>query len=301
MYVLFHDHTEVGQFEHQLDALKAAHSMGKTALVLVKKGFEAPRPGRGQTIFWELRLVTTRIPETTPYTLNEAGQFLKIPKEQLGDYHDVFEFSGAMSDGSEPDFWLDLINGTIAQYNRYYFGQGHGEQKALFLDRDGVLIHDSDYPSDPAQVSIREDVVPLLLAAQKHHYLLIVVTNQSGVARGLFDVKTVERMHDYLRAKFSERGVDLTRWYYCPYHLSGQTGPYQKISHYRKPYPGMFLQACAQDRLDLGASLMIGDKLSDQPLGLDLKTFFIHDPVKSKTVSKGFYPDFVSLLKDLPF
>jgi D-glycero-D-manno-heptose 1,7-bisphosphate phosphatase len=302
MFVLTHHQTELGQFNDKKEAFKSAHSLGHIPLVLAKKGFAPSIDSVPRKTFWQLKLVTNRIPETTPYTLDDSGRFCEIEKPLLPQYHDVFEFCGAKNDGQDPTFWLELLNDRALQnMTDYDFGVGAGENIALFLDRDGVLIHDTDYPRDVKQLKIREEIIPVLIAAQKQNYKLIVVTNQSGVARGYFDIKTVDEIHHYLQCEFSARGVNLTHWYFCPYHQTGEESHYQKISHYRKPYPGMFLQAAAQYHINFQQSLMIGDKLSDQPLALNLKTYFIHDPAKSKDVAAGFYGDFPSLLKDLPF
>jgi D-glycero-D-manno-heptose 1,7-bisphosphate phosphatase len=301
MYDLYQQQIHLGQFSDKIEALNAAKALGRIPLTLLKKGFEPNTNQSGLSTFWELRLVTTRIPETSPYALSENGQFETIEKSNLSNYHDVFEFCGAYSDGQDADFWQDLVTDNGYERTQYDFGLGNGNNKALFLDRDGVLIHDSHYPSDPEQIVVREDIAPVLIAAQEKGFQLIVVTNQSGVARGYFDLKAVESIHTHLQEYFKTLGIQLNHWFHCPYHEAGEEGPFQKISHYRKPYPGMFIQAARQHQLDLGQCLMIGDKLTDRPIALDLKTYFIHDPVKSSSILPSFYPDFATLLKDLPF
>lgn len=155
---------------------------------------------------------------------------------------------------------------------------------AVFLDRDGVLIHEEHYLSKLEQVRLYEDVAEGLKKLQDKGYLLIMVTNQSGVSRGYFDEDFVKEAYQKINRDLSPSGVSLDAMYYCPHHLKGNA-PYNVECNCRKPEPGMIYQACAEYKsgfeveIDLAHSFMIGDKLCDVQLaanagvkGLQVKT-----------------------------
>ncbi len=135
--------------------------------------------------------------------------------------------------------------------------------KALFLDRDGVIIEDVSYPHQKKDLHIREEIIPHLLWAQSHGFKLIIMTNQSGIARGLFTVSQYEAFQDLLRGELEKRRVFIDGVYYCPYLKEGTVAPYNRDSEDRKPCPGMFVKARADFSLDMEKSFMIGDKISD--------------------------------------
>jgi D-glycero-D-manno-heptose 1,7-bisphosphate phosphatase len=128
--------------------------------------------------------------------------------------------------------------------------------KALFLDRDGVLIDYIPYLSRPDQVTLPEGAAHALLQWQTAGYLLIVVTNQSGIGRGLFTVADMQAVHQCMEEKYAQQGVRFTEILVCPHHpTEGCTC--------RKPSPEMLLQAAKRYGIDLSRSVLIGDNLSD--------------------------------------
>jgi histidinol-phosphate phosphatase family protein len=135
----------------------------------------------------------------------------------------------------------------------------HEAQATAFLDRDGTLIEERNYLSDPDQVVMLPGVAEGLKALMKKGFRLVVVSNQSGVGRGYFsetDAHAVNaRVDEILRAQ----GIDIAAWYICPH------APDQPCDC-RKPAPGMIDQACAAFAVDLPASIMIGDKDIDLQL-----------------------------------
>jgi len=129
-------------------------------------------------------------------------------------------------------------------------------EKALFLDRDGVLIEYVPYLSRPDQVRVPEGAASALLRWQKAGYLLIVITNQSGVGRGLFTLTDMQAVNQRMEAEYAQHGVSFTEIMVCPHHPSeGCTC--------RKPSPAMVRQAAQHYAIDLGRSFFIGDNLSD--------------------------------------
>lgn len=136
--------------------------------------------------------------------------------------------------------------------------------KALFLDRDGVINIDCAYPHKPEQIVFSDGIFSLCKKALSKGYLLIVVTNQAGVAKGYFSEDDVKRLHDWMQQQFSNRGIKIDAFYYCPFHPDATVQRYKKDSDCRKPGPGMILQAAKDFNIDISKSLMVGDKESDR-------------------------------------
>jgi len=132
--------------------------------------------------------------------------------------------------------------------------------RALFVDRDGTLIEDVGYPKDPADVVLVPGAAAVLRDARRRGYLLVIVTNQSGVARGMFDESVARRVQARVEELFAAEGVRFDGVYFCLH------GPHDGCAC-RKPAPGMLLAAARDLGIDLGASLMVGDKASDVEAG----------------------------------
>jgi D-glycero-D-manno-heptose 1,7-bisphosphate phosphatase len=135
--------------------------------------------------------------------------------------------------------------------------------KAIFLDRDGVINVDGRYVHRQEDFHFQEGIFELCRAAQTLGYLLVVVTNQAGIARGYYSESEFLKLTEWMVEKFVEQQIQIARVYYCPYHPTHGVGKYKYDSPDRKPKPGMFLRAMADLNLDLTLSVLIGDKLSD--------------------------------------
>lgn len=138
---------------------------------------------------------------------------------------------------------------------------------AVFLDRDGTLIHDPGYLSHPDQVQLIEGAADALREFQRLGYKTVVATNQSGVARGIVTKEMLERIHDRLRELLAAKEASLDAIYYCPYHPEGIVTEYCQDSDWRKPKPGMLLAAAREMDLELPQSWMIGDSDRDVEAG----------------------------------
>ncbi|MFQ5657425.1 MAG: D-glycero-alpha-D-manno-heptose-1,7-bisphosphate 7-phosphatase [Candidatus Methylomirabilales bacterium] len=136
---------------------------------------------------------------------------------------------------------------------------------AVFLDRDGTIIEDPGYLSDPSGVRLLPGVGEALGLLQKQGFRLVMVTNQSGVARGLLTEATVEQMNMRLETLLEAERVTLTGVYYCPHHPEG-IAPYREACNCRKPRGGLVERAMKEHGLDLRNSYVIGDKLVDVEL-----------------------------------
>lgn len=133
-------------------------------------------------------------------------------------------------------------------------------RRFVLLDRDGTLNVERDYLSDPAQLELIAGVGPALKRLRALGFGLVVLTNQSGVARGYFDLDTVARVHERLVAMLGAEGVALDGLYFCPH------GPGDGCAC-RKPRPGMVERAATDLGFDPRQSFMIGDSPVDIALG----------------------------------
>jgi len=135
-------------------------------------------------------------------------------------------------------------------------------KKAVFLDRDGVIIEQVAYLSRPDQVVLVPGAAEALRLIHRHGDLAVVISNQSGVGRGYFTAADVDAVHDRISELLAERGESVDAYYYCPH------APDEACTC-RKPSPEMILQAAARFGIDVGASLMLGDKFSDLKCGVN--------------------------------
>jgi D-glycero-D-manno-heptose 1,7-bisphosphate phosphatase len=138
---------------------------------------------------------------------------------------------------------------------------------AAFLDRDGVLNEDLGYVHRVADFHWLPGAVAACRRLQNAGFALVVVTNQSGVARGLYTLADVEHLHAHMAQQLQAQGVKLTAVYACPHHPDGLPGPYRQTCDCRKPQPGMLLQALREHRLDPTQSVLFGDRASDLQAG----------------------------------
>ncbi|HRA19320.1 MAG TPA: HAD-IIIA family hydrolase, partial [Anaerolineae bacterium] len=140
---------------------------------------------------------------------------------------------------------------------------------AVFLDRDGTLVRDLAWGAEPGELELLPGVLPALRALRAAGYALVVVSNQAGVARGLFDLAEARRSGAHLAAILAAAGASLDGYYFSPYHeREGRMPAFSRASEARKPGAGMLRAAAADLALDLGRLWLIGDHLSDLAAGL---------------------------------
>jgi D-glycero-D-manno-heptose 1,7-bisphosphate phosphatase len=138
---------------------------------------------------------------------------------------------------------------------------------AVFLDRDGTVIEEIEYLASPRQVRLIAGAADAIGRLNALGIPVVVVTNQAGVARGYFPESRVAEVHAHLDRLLAERSAHIDRYYVCPHHPQEGKAPYRRECDCRKPRPGMLLRAAADLGLDLSASCLIGDKLSDLEAG----------------------------------
>ncbi len=139
-------------------------------------------------------------------------------------------------------------------------------QPAVFLDRDNTLIFNDGDLGQPDQVRLIDGVASGLRTLRDTGFNLVVVTNQAGVARGAFSEEDVDAVHQRIARLVDQQSKSagvIDRFYYCPYHPEGVVAEYRRDHLWRKPHPGMILQAARDMGIDLSRSWMIGDQERD--------------------------------------
>jgi histidinol-phosphate phosphatase family protein len=132
--------------------------------------------------------------------------------------------------------------------------------KAVFLDRDGVLIRDTMYPGDPDKIIFLHDIGKAIKKLNQSQFKVIVVSNQSGVARGYFTEEVVREINRRIERHVKKDFGKIDGFYYCPHHPDDNC-------ECRKPKPGMLLKAAKEHGIDLKKSYMIGDSIRDMEAG----------------------------------
>ena len=134
---------------------------------------------------------------------------------------------------------------------------------ALFLDRDGVVNEDFNFVYRAAEVEFVPGIFSLCRTAQELGYAVVIVTNQSGIGRGLYTTAEFEELMEWMRGEFRREGVEVTAVYHCPFHPKHGLGEFKREHEDRKPEAGMLRRARLEHGVSLEDSVMIGDRCSD--------------------------------------
>jgi D-glycero-D-manno-heptose 1,7-bisphosphate phosphatase len=137
------------------------------------------------------------------------------------------------------------------------------QHPAIFLDKDGTLVPDIPYNVQPDRIELVRGAATALQRLDRAGYRLIVISNQSGVARGMFVESALGSVERRLRALLHDIAVPLAGFYYCPHHPEGSVAPYAVDCDCRKPAPGLLLRAARDLDIAIERSWMIGDILND--------------------------------------
>jgi D-glycero-D-manno-heptose 1,7-bisphosphate phosphatase len=135
--------------------------------------------------------------------------------------------------------------------------------RAVFLDRDGTINVEKGFVHREEDLEFVDGAAEALGCLNRAGYLVVVITNQSGVARGLYGEDDVHRLHRYMNAELGRRGAHVDRFYFCPHHPEAPDPAYRKDCECRKPNPGMVLRAMEELAIDRSPSYLIGDRLRD--------------------------------------
>lgn len=134
---------------------------------------------------------------------------------------------------------------------------------AVFFDRDGVLNQDDGYVSDPNKIQWVEGAKQAVKAVNDAGYFAFVVTNQSGIARGLYEERHVRNLHEWMSHQLALVGAHIDAFEFCPHHPDAQVAQYRVLCSCRKPQPGMINALLERYPVSMSDSFMIGDKQSD--------------------------------------
>ncbi|MFX0082901.1 MAG: D-glycero-beta-D-manno-heptose 1,7-bisphosphate 7-phosphatase [Candidatus Hodarchaeota archaeon] len=166
------------------------------------------------------------------------------------------------------------------------------KNRAIFLDRDGVINREVNYLSDPDLFEFIPGSIEALKILKQKGFLLIVITNQAGIARGYFSEETLNQIHDKMNRILYENNIILDDLFYCPHHPD-----FTGACNCRKPNPGMMLKAKKKYNIDLQASFMVGDTLIDIETGklANCKTILVLTGYGTKQRKKidSIKPDFI--------
>jgi D-glycero-D-manno-heptose 1,7-bisphosphate phosphatase len=163
-------------------------------------------------------------------------------------------------------FAIGIVGGIVwisSDGRRNALSQKNGKRPAAFLDRDGVLNVDHGYVHKVDHLEWIDGAPQTVRLLNEAGYYVFVITNQSGVARGLYDEAAVKRFHAHMQASLQAQGAHVDAFYYCPHHPQGTVKAFAVQCDCRKPGTGMLEQAAREWPIDPDHSFLIGDKDDD--------------------------------------
>jgi len=164
-------------------------------------------------------------------------------------------------------------------------------RRALILDRDGVINHDTGYLHRISECRFIDGIFEMAAAFAAEGFVIVVATNQAGIGRGYYGEADFEKLMAWMKGEFARHGAPLAAVYHCPDHPTEGLGAYRRDSPWRKPRPGMLLQAAADLGLDLTRSWCVGDKMQDIEAGraAGVGTLVLYDPAAKGVERKQDY------------
>jgi D-glycero-D-manno-heptose 1,7-bisphosphate phosphatase len=156
-----------------------------------------------------------------------------------------------------------------------------GTGRGLILDRDGVVNEDSGYLHRIEECRFVDGIFELTAGFAQRGFAIVIASNQSGIGRGYYTEADFERLMGWMKGEFARRGVTIAGIYHCPDHPTEGVGRYRRANPWRKPGPGMLLQAARDLELDLARSWTVGDQMSDIEAGraAGVGTLVRYDPL----------------------
>lgn len=177
-------------------------------------------------------------------------EFMQVNFNQISIFSLIFD-----------NYFIDI--GIPQDYAKAQKDLVHVKNKALFLDRDGVVNKEKSYLHKIEDFEFLDGVFETCRAFQAKSYLIIIITNQAGIARGKYTEKDYQTLTTWMINEFKKQGITITRTYHCPHHPE-----YSGECECRKPKPKMILDAQKEFDIDLSKSILVGDKNSDIEAGI---------------------------------
>jgi D-glycero-D-manno-heptose 1,7-bisphosphate phosphatase len=153
-----------------------------------------------------------------------------------------------------------IIRGIVVCWTQWFCAMS---ERALFLDRDGVVNEEVDYLHRVDEVRFVDGIFSLCRVAMGLGYRLVVVTNQAGIARGYYSEEDFHALMEWMRDALRREGVELDAIYFCPFHPEHGVGKYKREHEDRKPGAGMLRRGAREFGVELSESVMVGDRCSD--------------------------------------
>ena len=166
--------------------------------------------------------------------------------------------------------------------------------KALFLDRDGVINIEKNYLYKISEFEFIDGIFDVCRYFQKLDYFIVVITNQAGIARGLYTEDDFIKLNNWMIGEFKSNNINITKVYYCPHHPE-----FGVECECRKPRPGMILRAKAEIGIDLQNSILVGDKISDVEAGINAGVGRNYLITTASSIKKSRYFNKISNIKEL--
>jgi D,D-heptose 1,7-bisphosphate phosphatase len=186
----------------------------------------------------------------------------RLPASLEQDLFPVLAAKGAMGGTAYRGYFIDI--GIPEDFARADAELNERLRRpAVFFDRDGVLNHDSGYTFETHRLQWTDGAMQAVKAVNDAGYFAFVVTNQSGVARGLYQESHVQTLHRWMADEMAAAGAHIDAFEYCPDHPDGTVERYRRISDRRKPAPGMITDLLDRFAVDVARSILIGDNATD--------------------------------------
>lgn len=160
------------------------------------------------------------------------------------------------------------MNSRVNKLTQSEAHSSSAQQRALFLDRDGVINVDHGYVYCREKFEFVDGVFQVARAALENDYKVVVVTNQAGIARGYYTEIQFHQLTTWMCNEFLNSGARIDKVYFSPFHPTEGLGKYKRDDYSRKPNPGMLFQAQEELKINLAESVLIGDKASDIQAGI---------------------------------
>jgi len=262
-------------FEVDLADMLTFHLIHTCALTLAVKpmsNFER----YGSVVIDSGRVKAFREKKHTDYGFVNGGVYI-IKRELIySTAREVFSFEKEMLESAafpvgafiSDTYFIDI--GVPEDYEKA--NEQLGFHKAVFLDRDGTINVDTGHLSDPEKLVLLPGAAQAIRRFKQQGYLVIVVTNQAGVAKGLYQPVDVENLHRHINMLLEQQGTGIDAFYYCPHHPEATVEKYRQQCSCRKPAPGL-IEAAVRDfaakgiNIDLKNSYMVGDSENDMTAG----------------------------------